>query len=115
MAPRLGWQLGINRPYPSIALMAQSTADYQQRQVSTRMLYDGTGNWVDPYTSPATALSTLFPGPAASSSSGPDKVGFIRQQVANQRNADLTPLQGRLSPEARQQLQHFTTRWTQDQ
>jgi hypothetical protein len=109
IAPLLQSQLGVSTPYPSIALMAQSSADFPERQVDTRMLYDATGNWVDPYTSPPTALAALFPHAAmsASSSSGPDKAALVRQKVAAQVNADIKTILGKMCSEDRQQLQNF--------
>jgi Protein of unknown function (DUF1552) len=107
--------LNAGTPYPNIPLMVQSSADYAQRQVDTRMLYDATGNFVDPYTSPSAALSALFPTAAASMSTttGPDKKTFLRQKVAAQRNQDLTALQSRLCTEDRQQLQNLQAVWNQ--
>lgn len=105
--------LGASTPYANIPLMVQSSADYQQRGVDTRMLYDATGNFVDPYTSPASALATLFPTAPQMTSSGPDKKTFIRQKVAAQLNQDLTALQGRLCTEDRQQLQNLQAIWNQ--
>lgn len=107
--------LNAGTPYPNIPLMVQSSADYAQRQVDTRMLYDATGNFVDPYTSPSAALSALFPTAAASTgtSTGPDKKTFLRQKVAAQRNQDLTALQSRLCTEDRQQLQNLQAVWNQ--
>ena len=62
IAPLLASQLGIHTTYPTIPLMVQSSADYTQREAATRMLYDASANWVDPYTDPAMAQSALFPG-----------------------------------------------------
>jgi hypothetical protein len=106
--------LNAGTPYANIPLMVQSSADYQQRQVDTRMLYDTTGNFVDPYTSPSAAMSALFPTAAgATAGSGPNKTVFIRQKVAAQLNQDLTALQGRLCTEDRQQLQNLQAIWNQ--
>ena len=57
--------LNAPTPYPNIPLMVQSSADYQQRSVDTRMLYDTMGNFVDPYTDPSAAVATLFPTASA--------------------------------------------------
>jgi hypothetical protein len=101
-------------PYANIPLMVQSSADYQQRSVDTRMLYDTTGNFVDPYTDPSAAVATLFPMPSApTTGSGPSKQTFLRQKVAAQLNQDLTTLQGRLCTEDRQQLQNLQAVWNQ--
>jgi hypothetical protein len=103
--------LGQKTPYANIPLMVQSTSDYQQRGVQTRMLYDAMGHFVDPYTDPAAAIGTLFP--KISASSGPDKKAFIRQKVATQVNQDLTSLQPRLCTEDRQQLQNLQAIYNQ--
>jgi hypothetical protein len=107
--------LNAGTPYANIPLMVQSSADYAQRQVDTRMLYDATGNFVDPYTSPSAALAALFPAaaPATPAATGPDKKAFLRQKVAAQRNRDLTALQARLCTEDRQQLQNLQAVWNQ--
>jgi hypothetical protein len=115
IAPLLASQLGINRPYPTLSFAAQSSADYQERSVDTRMLYDASGNWVDPYVDPATTLATLFPTAASSASSGPNKTAFIRQQVFAQMNSELTALQGRLCTQDRVQLQTLQAVWNQAQ
>jgi uncharacterized protein DUF1552 len=104
-------QLMGGTPFPSVGLMVQSKADYQQRSVDTRMLYDLSGNWVDPIPTPAQAMSLLFPKPTASS--GPDKKTFIRQQVWNHINGDLTSLQKRLCTDDRIQLQNLQDMWNQ--
>ncbi|MGH7437151.1 MAG: DUF1552 domain-containing protein [Polyangiaceae bacterium] len=106
--------LGSRTPYANVPLMAQSSADYQQRGVDTRMLYDASGGFVDPFTSPSAAVSTLFPGATASTTTqGPDKKTFLRQKVAAQRNHDLTALEARLCGEDRQQLQNLQAIWNQ--
>jgi Protein of unknown function (DUF1552) len=114
IAPLLSSQLGINTAYPTLSFMAQSSADYQERSVDTRMLYDASGNWVDPYSDPATTVATLFPT-AAAASSGPNKTAFIRQQAFNQMNSELTSLQSRLCTQDRQQLQALQSVWNQAQ
>jgi hypothetical protein len=113
IGPLLSSQLGIAKAYPTLPLMVQSSADYQQREVDTRMLYDAQGNWVDPYTDPSVALSTLFPGSGGTSSMGPDKATFIRKQVAAHLNSDLTALQSRLCTEDRLQLQNVQELYNQ--
>lgn len=120
IAPLLTSQLGISRPYPTISLMAQSSADTPQRTVDTRMLYDASGNWVDPYSDPASALTTLFPSAAATdagagSAGGPAKTGALRPQVLAQVNSELTSLQARLCTQDRQQLQAMQSVWNQAQ
>ena len=106
-------QLNAGTPIANVPLMVQSSADYQQRGVQTRMLYDSTGGFVDPYTSPSQALSVLFPGAAASMPSGPDKKTYIRQKVAAHVNQDLAALQKRLCTDDRQQLQNVQDLWNQ--
>ena len=104
-------QLNSGAPYQNIALMVQSKADYPQRGVDERMLYDLSGSWVDPIASPAQAITTLFPMKMASA--GPDKKTFIRQQAWNHINADLTSLQKRLCNEDKIQLQNLQGMWNQ--
>jgi hypothetical protein len=104
IAPLLSSQLNITRPYPSLSLYAQSSQDYQERSNDTRMLYDATGNFVDPMADPATALSTLFPS-STGSSMKTNNTPAIRAAVLSQVNSDLTAMQGRLCTDDRQQLQ----------
>ncbi len=108
-------QLNAQAPIANVPLMVQSSADYQQRGVDTRMLYDTLGNFVDPYTSPSQALAALFPNAAAPAtpSSGPDKKTYIRQKVAAHINQDLAALQKRLCTEDRQQLQNVQALYNQ--
>jgi hypothetical protein len=113
VAPLMKSQLGINSPYSNIALMAQSSADYQTRSNDTRMLYDSNANFVDPYSDPAATLSTLFPGASMGASKGPDKKTFIRQKVFAQLNSELTALESRLCSEDKQQLQALQAAWNQ--
>jgi hypothetical protein len=107
IAPLIKSQLGISTPYSNIALMAQSSADYQTRDNDTRMLYDANASFVDPYSDPALALSTLFPSVAASASAGPNKTAFIRSKVFAQTQSELSSLQSRLCTEDRLELQNF--------
>jgi len=109
IAPLMKSQLNVSTPYPNIPLMAQSSADYQTRDNDTRMLYDVNANFVDPYSDPALALSTLFPGAmtSMSASAGPDKTTFIRSKVFAQVQGELSSLQSRLCTEDRQQLQNY--------
>lgn len=107
-------QLNPTTPYSSVAMVVQSSADFSQsRSVDNRMIYDLNGNWVDPVaTTPAGTIAKLFPTMmGSSSSSGPNKTLFIRQQVWNHVNADLTRLQSRLCTEDRQQLQNLQGLW----
>src|SRR5258708_12950029 len=61
IAPLLKSQLGVSSPFSSVAFMAQSSADYKQRSVDTRMLYDATAHSVHPYTHPTMSPPPLFP------------------------------------------------------
>jgi hypothetical protein len=118
IAPLVSSQLSINRPYASIGLMAQSSADYATRSTDTRMLYDASGNWVDPMASPSAALTTLFPSASAGDAGGSGatsaaKTSAIRQQTLKQVNAELSALEARLCTEDRQQLQSLQSVWNQ--
>jgi hypothetical protein len=115
IAPLLASQLGVSRPYPTIPLMVRSSADYAQRSVDTRMLYDSAGSWVDPHDDPAAAIAALFPSASAGTmaAQGPDKTTFLRQQVLKQVNSELMALQARLCTEDRQQLQTLQDVWNQ--
>jgi uncharacterized protein DUF1552 len=112
IVPLLTSQLGVNRPHSNIALMAQSSADYNTRGPDERMLYDLTGNYVDPISDPAMALSMLFPS-ATGTSTKPSNTAAIRSLVLKQVNSDLTALQGRLCTEDRVQLQNLQSLWNQ--
>jgi hypothetical protein len=104
IAQNLSSQLSINKPFPSIGMYAKSNQDYQSRDVHSRMLYDASGNYVDPLDDPAKALATLFPN-AGGMMAAKDNTPSIRTLVQNQVNADLTALQGRLCTQDRVQLQ----------
>ncbi len=104
-------QLTTKSALPYVALNVQSKADYPQRGVDERMLYDLSGSWVDPVTSPAQAIANIFPMQMAST--GPDKKTFIRQQAWNHINADLNGLQKRLCNEDKIQLQNLQGMWNQ--
>jgi hypothetical protein len=110
IVPLLTSQLNISRPHPSISLMAQSSADYNTRGPDERMLYDATGNYVDPISDPGTALAMLFPS-AGGASTKTDKASALRPLILKQVNSDLTSLQGRLCTEDRVQLQNLQTLW----
>jgi hypothetical protein len=105
-------KLAAGRPFDSIPLMVRSSADFTDREVKTRMIYNATGGFVDPYDDPVAARSTFFPNAAApSASSGPDKTSFIRQKVFAQINSELTGMQGKLCTEDRAQLQGIQGAW----
>ena len=106
IAPLLTSQLSINRPYSTLPLMAQSSADYQERSVDTRMLYDATGNWVDPYADPAAALANPLPERVFErrvEHGGED--GVHSPAGVSTGKQELAALQGRLCTEDRVQLQ----------
>ncbi|MCL2449871.1 MAG: DUF1552 domain-containing protein [Polyangiaceae bacterium] len=111
-------QLNASTPFDTIPLMVRSSADYSNREIKTRMLYTASGGFVDPYDDPVAARSTIFPsmagttsGSTSSAAAGPDKRTFIRQQVFNQLNTELTSLQNRLCTDDRAQLQSLQQAW----
>lgn len=101
--------LNPSSAFKSVQLMVRSSADFTDREVKTRMIYDATGAYVDPIDDPVQARDTLFPPSAASS--GPDKTTFIRQQLFNSMNTELTALQSRLCTEDKNQLQALQSGW----
>jgi Protein of unknown function (DUF1552) len=105
-------RLAAGTPFPSIELMARSSADFTDREVKTRMIYNAAGAFMDPHDDPAEARATFFP-PAVSSSgmSASDRRNFIRQKLFPQLNGELTALQPRLCTEDRQQLQSLQEGW----
>jgi Protein of unknown function (DUF1552) len=102
--------LNAGTPFPSIELMARSSADFTDREVKTRMIYNTAGAFMDPHDDPVEARSTLFP-PAATTTSGPNKKAFIRQKLFPQLNSELTALQPRLCTDDRHQLQALQDGW----
>lgn len=112
-------QLKTGRAFPSIQLQVRSSQDFSDREVKTRMLYaqsNGVIGYVDPIDDPVQARANIFPNAAtsgASSSSGPDKKTFIRQQVFTQMNSELTAMQSKLCNEDKQQLQTIQDAWNQ--
>jgi hypothetical protein len=114
IAGLLSTQLNIAKSYPTLSLYAKSNQDYTGRGIDNRMLYDSSGNYVDPIDDPATALSTLFPSSSAMTMTGPkDNTAAIRGLVQNQVNADLTALQGRLCNDDKAQLQSLQDLYNQ--
>jgi hypothetical protein len=77
------------------------------------MLYDANGNFVDPMTDPAKALSTLFPSSSGTTMTKANNTAAIRNAVLGQVNADLSAMQGRLCNEDKQQLQTLQDMWNQ--
>ncbi|HEY7371563.1 MAG TPA: DUF1552 domain-containing protein, partial [Polyangia bacterium] len=84
-------KLNAGTPFPSIELMARSSADFTDREVKTRMIYNASGAFVDPHDDPAEARATFFP-PVVSTTAGPDKQAFIRQKLFPALNSELTAL-----------------------
>jgi hypothetical protein len=111
IARLLASQLNINKPYANIPFYAMSSQDYQQRSVDTRMLYDASGNYVDPLSNPATALTMLFPNAVAATTK--DNTAAIRSAVLKQVNTDLSAMQGKLCREDKQQLQTLQALYNQ--
>ena len=100
---------------PSIQLMVRDPADFTDREVKTRMLYNAAGVFVDPIDDPTKAASTFFP--AMSTSTGPDKTTFIRQQLfgsgtqPGELNSELNILMPKLCTQDRTQLQALQDGW----
>jgi Protein of unknown function (DUF1552) len=107
-------QLAAGTPFPSIQLMIRSPADFTDREVKTRMLYNAAGVFIDPIDNPTDARQTLF-GTVMGQSAGPDKTTFIRQQLfgggAGQLNSELSALMPRVCNDDRAQLQALQDGW----
>jgi len=107
-------QLKAGTPFPSIQLMVRSPADFTDREVKTRMLYNAAGVFVDPIDSPTAARQNLF-GNTATQTAGPDKTTFIRQQLfgggAGQLNSELSSLMSKVCTYDRAQLQALQDGW----
>ena len=107
--------LAAGTPFPSIQLMVRDPADFTDREVKTRMIYNAAGVFVDPIDDPVKAAATCFP--SMPSSSGPDRNTFIRQQLfgdgskAGQLNSELASLMPKLCTQDRQQLQALQDGW----
>lgn len=102
-------ELNSGRPFRSIELMVRYSADWTDREVKTRMIYDAKGGYLDPYDDPAAARNALFPNMTAMT--GPDKKTYIRNKLFQQLNVELDGLQTRLCNEDRQQLQALQQAW----
>jgi hypothetical protein len=108
--------LKAGTPFPSIQLMVRDPADFTDREVKTRMIYNAAGVFVDPIDSPTKAASTCFPA-MSSTSTGPDKTTFIRQQLfgsgtqPGQLNSELNSLMPKLCTQDRTQLQALQDGW----
>jgi hypothetical protein len=108
--------LKAGTPFPTIQLMVRDPADFTDREVKTRMLYNASGVFVDPLDNPVTAAPTIFPT-MTSASSGPDKTTFIRQQLfgsgstPGELNSELNALMPKLCNQDRGQLQALQDGW----
>ena len=109
-------QLESRSPFQTVELMARSSDDWTAREIKTRMIYSGPGAFKDPYDSPIAARAALFPT-TPTTTTGPDKRTFIRQQLIGksmgQLNNELTSLQRRLCSEDRAQLDALQTSWNE--
>ncbi len=107
-------QLKAGTPFPSIQLMVRSPADFTDREVKTRMLYNAAGVYIDPVDNPTAARQQLF-GNAATQTAGPDKTTFIRQQLfgsgAGQLNSELSALMPKVCNDDRATLQALQDGW----
>ncbi len=101
--------LNAGTPFPSIELMARSSADFTDREVKTRMIYNTPGAFMDPHDDPVEARNTFFPPKVTGT--GPDKKTFIRQKLFPLLNSELTAMQPRLCTSDRQQLQALQQGW----
>jgi hypothetical protein len=104
-------KLNAGTPFPSIELMARSSADFTDREVKTRMIYNASGAFMDPHDDPAETRSTLFPTAMSGTMTGPDKKTFIRSKLFPHINDELTALQPRLCTQDRLQLQALQDGW----
>ena len=106
--------LKAGTPFPSIQLMVRDAADFTDREVKTRMLYNASGVFVDPIDSPSAAAATCFPN-MTGTTKGPDKTTFIRQQLFGSSsatlNSELNTLMPKLCTEDRSQLQALQDGW----
>jgi hypothetical protein len=109
-------QLKAGTPFSSIQLMVRDPADFTDREVKTRMIYNAAGVFVDPIDNPTAAAATCFPN-MSSTSTGPDKTTFIRQQLfgsgtqPGELNSELNTLMPKLCNEDRSQLQALQDGW----
>ena len=111
---QIAGMLKAGTPFPSIQLMVRDPADYSDREVKTRMIYNSAGVYVDPIDNPTAALSTCFPT-MTGTTKGPDKTAFIRQQLFGSSsatlNGELNSLMPKLCTEDRVQLQALQDGW----
>jgi hypothetical protein len=106
-------KIGSTTPFSSIQLMVRDAADFTDREVKTRMIYNSAGVFVDPIDNPASAAATLFPSKVGSG--GTDKNGFIRQQLFGSTsatlNSELNNLMPKLCTDDKVQLQALQDGW----
>jgi hypothetical protein len=113
---KISAQLNAGTPFSSIQLMVRDPADFTDREVKTRMIYNSAGVFVDPIDSPTAAAATCFPS-MSTTTSGPDKTAFIRQQLfgsgtqPGELNSELNSLMPRLCTQDRSQLQALQDGW----
>jgi|HubBroStandDraft_5_1064220.scaffolds.fasta_scaffold12907_5 Protein of unknown function (DUF1552) len=109
-------QLNAGTPFSSIQLMVRDPADFTDREVKTRMIYNSAGVFVDPIDNPTAAAATCFPN-MSSTTTGPDKTTFIRQQLfgsgtqPGELNSELNSLMPKLCTQDRTQLQALQDGW----
>ena len=114
---KISAMLNAGTPFPSIQLMVRDPADFTDREVKTRMIYNAAGVFVDPIDDPTMAASTCFPAMSASTTTGPDKTTFIRQQLfgsgtqPGELNSELNSLMPKLCTQDRTQLQALQDGW----
>jgi uncharacterized protein DUF1552 len=102
-------QLNAPTAFPTIQLMVRSAADFTDREVKTRMLYNAAGTFVDPIDDPTSAAASIFP--TTPTTGGPDKNTYIRQQLFTQLNSELSALEPKLCTDDRAQLQALQDGW----
>src|SRR5262249_44956784 len=111
---QISGMLKAGTPFPSIQLMVRDPADFNDREVKTRMIYNAAGVYVDPIDNPTAAASTCFPS-MTGTTKGPDKTTFLRQQLFGSSsatlNGELNTLMPKLCTEDRAQLQALQDGW----
>ena len=111
---QIATMLKAGTPNQTIQLMVRSPADFTDREVKTRMLYNAAGVYIDPVDNPTAARQQLF-GNAATQTAGPDKTTFIRQQLfgsgAGQLNSELSALMPKVCNDDRATLQALQDGW----
>ncbi|MBV9949981.1 MAG: DUF1552 domain-containing protein [Myxococcales bacterium] len=98
------------RPFSSIQLMVRDPADFTERSVKTRMIYNAT-DFVDPMDDPAFARSTVFQTSAADAGTSAARSAAIRAAIFAQLNRELTGIQSKLCTEDRVRLQDVQGAW----